>query len=355
MSQIASIYMVIGMRSNGKTYGALNEDIIPAVNNGEKFFYLRRKHKHIVRTKMRKLFQELNKKCLTENGFEIEFSNSLQAFIRNDTNEVVGYCGAIEDAMDKKGEYLADCTHIYFDEFIDYTYFDDEIDLFLNILSTIIRKRQSGVTIIMSANTIRKNCPYFDLFKIPISKLRSGEIMEIHHQKGAVIRVEYSKTYVQKETKGKDFYFGFDDTEKTTMILSGAWETKGIELRSYEGHGWNSRRKLIPLYISSNCNLYELSVIDRKNPVAFCRKINNTNGIISSKIRYIIGIDGREFTTSNGEFVPRYKKLSPLMDESVIELYKLFVECYKCGRIVYQEALDGTEFIYDFDDNKFFI
>ena len=156
LSKIASYYIAIGMRSNGKTYGA-KEKIGELVNNGGVFTYIRRKHTHIVRTKMIKLFRDINDIFQEKYGFVIDFNFSKQAFVRSDTEEVIGYAVAIEDAMNLKGEFLSNTDLIYFDEFIDYTYFDNEIDLFLNVLSTIIRKRQSGVQVIMTSNTIRKN------------------------------------------------------------------------------------------------------------------------------------------------------------------------------------------------------
>ena len=178
--------------------------------------------------------------------------------------------------------------------------------------------------------------------------------MEIHHNKGAIIRIEYTKSFEDKKAEGKDFYFGFDETDKTIMILSGAWETEALEIREIEGYGWSSKRTLIPVYISSNNNLYELSIIVKNNPIAFCRRLNNTNGVINGKIKYVLSLDKRKFYNSKEQPVPTYKKLSrTLWDTGTVELFELFFECFKCDRVVYQDLLDGTEFKHDFEDSKY--
>lgn len=352
----ASYYLNMGIRSNGKSYDA--KDIVSqGVRIGKKFAYIRRLHKHIVRSKMETLFSDYNANNITRNGFGLAYSQSLKGFfsvdefgdIINEENGVVGKTYCLEDVMVDKGEsFMPDI--IWFDEFVDLTYFSDEIRRFLNVMSTLIRNRKSGVTVIMSANTISKNCPYFKLFGIPIDKMRKGDIVTIRHENGVVVRCEYCKKFVTKEVlenDGNDYYFGFDDTNETMMITSGDWEVADINIKEFDGYTWASKRTSIPIYIS-NRKLYEISIALSSSPVAYIREINNTDGIIRPNIKYILSFDNRKFIYRDGKYpcrlLPKSRTVS-LFDERTQLLFNKFLDCVECGRFISTDALTGTEFL----------
>lgn len=352
----ASYYMNIGIRSNGKSFDSKSL-VRDGLKEGKKFAYIRRLHKHIVRSKMETLFSDNNKYFFDRDNFAIGYSPSYKGFFMVDEygevmNEELGPVGktyALEDMMIDKGEtFLPDI--IWFDEFVDDTYFSDEIHKFLHVMSTLIRNRKSGVTVIMSGNTINKNCPYFKLFGIPIDKIRQGDILTINHQNGVCVRFEYCKRFIPQEVvdnDGDDYYFGFDDTTDTVMITTGDWETMEINCKGIDGYTWASPRKPINMYIS-NRRLFEISIAYTTTPVAYVREVNNTNGIIRPNIKYILSFDGRRFIHKDGTYPCTIKpngKSIPLLDPATEKLYNRFIDCVNCGRLIATDPMVGTEFI----------
>lgn len=352
----ASYYVNVGLRSNGKTYDA-KAFICEKVHEGKTFAYIRRTHNQVVRSEMDRLFTDTNQECFDKYGFAIAYSPSLKGFFKVDEygeiidegNGIIGKRFCLEDMMKDKGNTFYPDV-IFFDEFVDETYFRNEIKRFLNVLSTLIRNKKSGVTILMSGNTISKNCPYFKLLGIPIDKVKIGDLITIRHNSGAIVRFEYCKTYVPKEVidaDGSDYYFGFDDTIETVMITKGEWETMEINCEGVDGYTWASKRMLIPIYFS-NRRLYEISIANTSTPVAYVREVNNQNGIVRKEIRYIFSYDGRKFKHSDDTWATTLTPFSykvPLLDERTTILYNKFLECVVCGRIISTDALTGTEFI----------
>ena len=79
----ASYYLNMGIRSNGTSYDA--KDIVSqGVRIGKKFAYIRRLHKHIVRSKMETLFSDYNANNISRNGFGLAYSQSLKGFFSVD-------------------------------------------------------------------------------------------------------------------------------------------------------------------------------------------------------------------------------------------------------------------------------
>lgn len=353
----ASYYVNIGIRSNGKSYDS-KSIVRDGIKEGKKFAYIRRLHKHIVRSKMEILFSDNNRDFFERDNFAIGYSSAFKGFFKvNDYGEIIdeeqgpiGKTYALEDMMLDKGEtFLPDI--IWFDEFVDETYFSNEIHRFLNVLSTLIRNRKSGVTVIMSGNTISKNCPYFKLLGIPIDKVRQGDIITIVHEGGVIVRFEYCKKFVPPEViqnDGADYYFGFDDTSETLMITTGDWETLSINCKGIDGHTWATKRKPINMYIS-NRRVFELSIALSSTPVAYVREVNNTDNIIRPNIKYILSYDDRRFIHKDGTYpctMTPYSRSIPFLDESTAKLFDMFIDCVLCGRLISTDPMIGTEFLH---------
>jgi hypothetical protein len=76
--------------------------------------------------------------------------------------------------MKYKGLSYPKIKLLFFDEFMDTDgYMDGETSRFLNIISTIRRMRKD-FECVMVANTITEYCPYFELFKIDLRKIKQG-------------------------------------------------------------------------------------------------------------------------------------------------------------------------------------
>lgn len=99
---------------------------------------------------------------------------------------------SIDNNMDYKSTYNAPTGDlILFDEFISATYRVNEFVDFLDLLSTIIRKRKTPIVVLM-ANTINFNSTYFKELEISkeVKRLKVGQNKLITTEKGTNVYVE---------------------------------------------------------------------------------------------------------------------------------------------------------------------
>lgn len=116
---------------------------------------------------------------------------------------------------------------ILFDEFLTRrAYLNDEFILFLNTISTIVRRRGDAV-IFMCGNTVNQFCPYFAEMGITNARKMKQGTIDIYHYGDSELTVatEYCgiKEGQERKKKASDKYFAFDNP-KLNMIKSGAWE-----------------------------------------------------------------------------------------------------------------------------------
>ena len=228
--------IIVGKRSNGKTYSALEYAIENYARTGEKFAYIRRWETDIRGDKGTKTLSSF-----VHNGFikEItggEWSSVLYKsrawyFARVDSKTgrathsetPIGYAYALTQMEHDKNNSDPTITTVIFDEFMSREgYLDDEFVLFTNVLSTIIRAR-SGVKIFMLGNTVSKFCPYFKEMGVDsVTRMGQGEIKTYEYDKtGLTIAVEMCKP--NGVSVASDKYFAFDNP-RLKMITNGEWE-----------------------------------------------------------------------------------------------------------------------------------
>lgn len=354
MSHNSAYYVVFGERKNGKTFGAKKEVIIEEILNGRQFMYVRRKHRMITKRKMKKLFEDMVDYCVEKLGSAIFYSGQGEFYIlRENEKIVVGYCTSIEEAYEDKGIPYNNVSVILFDEFLDYSYFQNEIEMFRHTIANVVRdEERQNVKVIMLGNTVNKYCPYFDFFGINVNKMRQGDIAVVRAKNGGEAVFEYTKTRVSaddKAMKKHSRYFGFDGVG-SDMILYGEWEYNDCNTKSVDGFTWNSRRRRINAYITGLTNVYEMSYIGGTNPIAFIRKINTQNGIVSPSIKYNLCFDNSiELLTHKGAIIPKYTHKSCYINGTILHELELIENCIKCGRTVYQNEQTCTEFKTAFD------
>ena len=337
--------VIIGQRSNGKTY-CIKKKIIEmlATDRTAQFAYIRRMQSHVSYQRLNDLFADISDYCIEMLGDTISYTVNDGFFLTHDKDRRrLGYKFSIEKSELDRGIAFPNVKLIFLDEFMSIDgYFINEVDRFKSILSTIIRGRDD-VTVYMVANTINEICPYFDWLRIPIKKLKQGQVYYIEHRNGLKAVIEWCiDTEVIKANASK--YFGTDDNG-SEMILNGEWETLNLTTKSIDGITWNFKdRKLIPLYITGMGYVFELSYAKSKYPILFVRRVNTQEGKVNELIKFNLSLDETILKNKN-EYVPLFKKVSPLMGDGVINMMKVVTECIKCGRVIYTNALDGTRFL----------
>lgn len=232
----AQYRIIFGERSNGKTFGTLEDSIKKYVETGYQFAYLRRWIDDIKARKMQELFGSLvHHGKISEitngkwNGVKYKFGKFYLMATDTEQNEVVdeapfAYAFAISAMEHEKSITYPKIKRVVFDEFISrMSYIPDEFALFMNVLSTIIRDNDD-VEIFMLGNTVSKECPYFKEMGLRhVYQQQAGTIDTYSYKKNGqelLIAVEYTKNIAAKKS---DKYFIFDNP-KMEMITGGAWE-----------------------------------------------------------------------------------------------------------------------------------
>lgn len=342
----------IGERSNGKSYVFKKECLFNYKATGEPFAYIRWWNKYVVYAQCSQVFKDFQPVVeeLFGKGTTLNYDKTAHNFylLRDGGEpEVCGYAFSVEKAMDIKGNQYANppIKKIFFDEIIDYDYPQDAISKFLNIVSTIARNDRD-LTIYYAGNPINKYCPLFDLWKIELSKLKAGEITVVHHRKGASVAIERTKKYVVEGVKDNDPLFGFDDSTEASMILYGDWECRKMETHQVDGISWNDkRRKLLPVYVSGFGKVFELSMITEGHPIAFVRAVNVQRGEVSREIVLHLRTDEKTLKNING-IVPSYTRPASFWSDEIKKALEVFMSCVNCGRTVYADPFDGTDFLH---------
>lgn len=343
----ASYYILIGKRSNGKTYAVKNE-ILEEISKGNQFVYIRRRHSQITRRKMVRLFDDIDDVCNEKLGSSIDYSTDKGFYTTIDGElKTVGVALSLQDYIDDKGIPYNKCTIVLFDEFVDISYLENETQAFLNVISTIVRKRKN-VRIYMCANSTGTYSPYFDLFKIDRYQLRKGCIHTVQHQHGVKIAIQYFRdrdTPEERFKKHQDVYLGFDDNETVKMILFGDWEKDDCNIKEIDGVGWNCERKLAPFYTTYQNRVFEISLFQKaKLPIVFVRQINTQNGNVRKYIRYNYSIDNTQKLTTQNGIVPYIAKFNSLIDKNCYEFYSIIKKTFELNRVVFDSLETGTYF-----------
>lgn len=232
----AHYYIVIGERSNGKTYSALSYALERYASTGEQFAYIRRFGEDIRKKNLSNLFSGH-----IENGFirkitngeysSVDYSTSKFYFEREEEDKVVktddpiGYAFDLNSMEHYKSISFPRVKTIIFDEFMSRNgYLPNEWLLFANTLSTIIRLR-NDVKIFMLGNTVNKYCPYFQEMGLThVLQQQQGTIDVYHYgDSGLEVICEYCSSSAKRGGKKSDVYFAFDNPE-LKMITGGDWE-----------------------------------------------------------------------------------------------------------------------------------
>lgn len=277
LAEKAHYNIIIGERSNGKTYSTLQKVVNDYAAEGKQAALLRRMQEDFIGKRGAGLFEPL-----IDNG-EIELATagawtsvyyyaSRWFFCRyeedknGNINRVTDtqpfmYGFALSQMEHEKGTGYPNVKTIVFDEFITrMAYLRDEFVLFMNTLSTIIRSRDD-VTIFMLGNTVNKYCPYFDEMGLRhIKDMKQGEIdvYQLKHASGKILKVavEYCKPF--EKGKKSDFYFAFDN-QKLEMITTGVWE---IDIYPHCPYHYKPKNVLFTYFIEFDRELLQCEVVE---------------------------------------------------------------------------------------------
>lgn len=255
--------MIVGERSNGKTYACLEYALDNFFKKGEEFVYLRRWNDDVKTKRMQTLFTPFKDYLEKRNG-KVIFKSGVFYFVDLDSEEetVMAYALSISEVEHMKSSSYENVTTVIFDEFLTRrVYLVNEFVSFMNVLSTIIRKREN-VIIFMLGNTVNRYCPYFSEMGLKnIEHMKQGTIDLYKYSSGMTVSVEYCSN-LNKVKKGSS-YFAFDNPD-LKMITEGKWE-----LGIYPHVSWRlySENIFYSFVISFNDKLYQGDLYNDDNGI----------------------------------------------------------------------------------------
>ena len=240
----AQYYILIGQRSNGKTFCVMERFIdnwwesketqTNAVirrweedfnkSRGDEFFknFVANKDRgNIIASKTNNKYNDV-----------VWYKRAWWAVLRNDDGEEekrspvpIAMSFAISQAEHYKSSGYPRIKDILFDEMVSRAYLADEFIDFINLLSTIIRLRDD-VKIFMCGNTLSGYCPYFAEMGLKnIRQMKQGDIdlykFGEHEQMKIVV---YMTDSIAKKGKPSDIYFCFDNPAIKLITGESVWE-----------------------------------------------------------------------------------------------------------------------------------
>lgn len=229
--------VIIGERSNGKTYSVLKYALKQRIEHGGQVAIVRRWKEDISGRRAADIWKALlanDEVSKLSNGqwtgvtywagkfYLCNYDNEGKP-IYNTDSDTLGYCFSLSDTEHNKSISYPFITTILFDEFMTkHVYLQDEFVLFMNTVSTIVRQR-TNVKIFMLGNTVNKYCPYFQEMGLThVLQMEQGTIdVYTYGDSKLTVAVEYCATL--KASKENNFYFAFNNP-RLEMITSGAWE-----------------------------------------------------------------------------------------------------------------------------------
>lgn len=232
----AEYNLIIGERSNGKTYSVKMEMLKAYAHDGTQSALIRRWDEDFKGIRGANMFSDTVengeiKKLFGDKYDTIVYFRHAWYLAKTDEktgkpvkeNEPFCYAFALTAMEHDKSTSYPKVKIVLFDEMLTRKqYVPDEFILFMNVLSTIIRDRDN-VIIYMLGNTVSHFSPYFGEMGLKhVRSMKQGDIdVYTYGENGCKVAVEYIGE--SKFLKRSNKYFAFDNP-KLNMIKSGAYE-----------------------------------------------------------------------------------------------------------------------------------
>lgn len=342
----AQYYMIFGERSNGKSYAVDTYIIDRFFEEGSQFAFVKRFEEDIKTKYMSEVFNPLEDYVLEKYNHRLKFYRG-QWLVYEDGLEgklaeckVFGYAFSLANVNRTKATSYPKIETILFEEFmsIDCTYINDELNMFLNLISTIVRYRHN-VKVFMLANAISKFSPYSSALGIRLHRVKKGEIIlkEYTDKKGfktkfAIERSENVNVFDNNQNDSKIVYNNFGNSGVGAMITSGDFEVHAYprkvasytfdELKTENNDLIFSKKNRTPFVIKYEDYYYRiLLAFNGKNIIGF-REVSE-DSISYKNTSYIIN------GTNCKKGIVNINNLAYYDDENINRIVNIFVACMR--------------------------
>lgn len=344
--------LIIGERSNGKTYATLKHILECYIKNGSQGAYIRRWKEDITGKRGDSIFSSLienNEISKITNGkytnviyyrrgwFLANWNEEEKKFISE--KEPFCYGFSLSDMEHDKSNSFPKIKNILFDEFLTRQYYlPDEFMLFMNVLSTIIRDR-NDVKIFMCANTVNRFSPYFSEMGLSnITTQKQGTIDIYTYKDNLKLALEYCAE-TEKIFKKSNKYFAFNNP-KLNMITKGNWE---LDLYPHLPIGTKIQNDdiVFSFLICFNDNIISCDVVQKEADFfIFCHK--KTTEIKIEKEYLIYDLENHIESVYRKYITKPTSKIEQKISKMFLE-GKIFYQSNEIGEIIRNYLIQSTK------------
>lgn len=262
--------LIVGERSNGKTFAALEYGIQQYVQHKKQTALVRRWTEDITGKRGSTMFDGITSAGVIqrETGGEwtgvyyyaskwylCRYDQETGKRIQDETPFCYGF--AVSAMEHDKSTSYPNVTTIIFDEFITRgMYLPDEFVLFCNVVSTIVRYR-NDVKIFMLGNSVSINCPYYQEMGLTHIRQQEEGTIDLYRYGESDLLVAVERTAATKQGKESDLYFAFDNP-KLQMITGGTWE---MEIYPHCPVRYKPNEILLRYFIKFNEDLLQCEIV----------------------------------------------------------------------------------------------
>lgn len=232
-------YIIFGQRGNGKSFSVMRRCIDRYFNEGEEFVICKR-YEDDMKPKIASTMLDDHIEYVREKyGYEIKFYRGKWYVYPIDTEGKLADCILMAHAMsisssDKyKGSQYPKVKTIVLEEFMsmNQSFLNNELNLFVNLVSTVFRNRIDGKVFLLG-NAIGRVNPYSKALNVRLDRMKQGSIVcrEFKDGRGyktsfTIHRCDNVDVFNTTNNTNKIVYNIFGNNGIGSMITSGEFET----------------------------------------------------------------------------------------------------------------------------------
>lgn len=357
LSKKADYNMLLGQRSNGKSYAVKKMALWEAYHESDyyeftvnkkavhkercEFGYLRRWGEDIKGKEVEMYFSDMPIEQITDgeySGIQVFRGEIFFTSLDDDDKPVRGKrCGktfSLNATTHYKSLSFPRIGNIIFEEFVtDTGYLPKEVDNLFDVVSTI--SRRDFVRVFLIGNTISRLCPYFDEWELThVMEQKQGTIdiykqpTEMEDEDGNSVCVTIAVEYCANISGTGKMFFG----QKSKMINTGVWESQVYPHLPQPFNSYKCHYKILYKYNSFAFVINVLTGEDRQ-PFLFVYPRKNVSIENRKDIKRVI----------SGDYSVD-RMVTPFLTE-VTKYDTLVMKLVGENRIVFSDNLTGTEFM----------
>ena len=357
-------YIIFGQRSNGKSYAVDKYVLDNYFTKGEEFVIVKRYNDELKRTIAETMLTPLYDYVFEKYGYYIRFFQG--KWLASDDSDLplskwytIGYAQTLNSVDKFKGSQYPKVTTIIFEEFMSTKgdYLVDEVNIFMNIVSTIVRKR-TDIKVFLLGNTISKYSPYSESLGIRLDKIKQGQIIDkaIEYNgtitKFTIERTKNVQVIDNEKIDGKSISYTNFGKKNSKMINFGEFEISGeypiirngIHFLESEKSLKDFDRKLrfkkenkTDIYVEFNGEFYNIYI--NKDTKDYVVGIKLMKDKIGDKKNRVILNPSKDYKNS----VVVYNIRTFSLNKSINKLLDIIVSAFQNNMIVYENEEVGED------------